>query len=521
MPIAPEHLHLAYQGPFYAYLYGRDSRDPKKRGRSVSSQLQEGRQVCEANDWPIIREFRDGNRSASRYAKREREDWEEMLEGIENGVPRILVAFEASRYYRDLEAYVRLRRACMESGVLLCYDGAVYDLSKRSDRKATAQDAINAEDEADGIQARNARTVRQNAAKGRAHGRILWGYMRKYDPLTGDLVGQFPHADRKDAIELVFEWFIARRSVYSIVKHLNAARDAVKDGRVWADYHVYEILRNPSYAGRRVFQGKDHRKAQWDGIVSMDTFETAQRILEEESRPEVKDWSVKHMSAGIAWCGLCPVDLNKRPVRLRTMGNNGAMSYVCREKADVSIRCALLDAYVEEAMLEWLSSRAAAAAFDPNMGQEKAIKARNRFDSLHAQLEEARSLAAQFDDDGKPRLSVASLASMESRLQPLIDGAKKEMQNAPTVPAEVRHLVGRPLEAIETAWDALAVEQRRAVIRTVVNVRVFKARAPGIRRIEPGRVRLTFYGEKGFIPWSRRGLGFVPEPRAGERSREG
>ncbi|MFW3473593.1 recombinase family protein [Streptomyces microflavus] len=516
MPIAPEHLHLAYEGPFYAYLYGRDSRDPKRRGRSVTSQLIEGRQVCEANGWPIIREFRDGNRSASRYAKRTREDWEEMLEGIENGVPRILVAFEASRYYRDLDAYVRLRRACMESGVLLCYDGAVYDLSKRSDRKSTAQDAINAEDEADGIQARNARTVRQNAAKGGPHGRILWGYMRKYDPLTGDLIGQFPHPERRDAIETIFNSFVSRRSIYKITKDLKASRDPVEDDRDWKYYHVYEILRNPSYAGRRVFQGKDHRKAQWDGIVSMETFEAAQKILEEDSRPQANDWSVKHELAGIAWCGYCPPDDEGWPISLRTIwGRGDATQYICRAKNDVAVQTDRLDAYVEEAVVEWLSSKAAAAAFDPTKGDEKASKARARYESLHSQLEEARSMAADFDDEGKPKLSVASLASMEARLQPLIDKAKKDIKEAPTTPRHLLSMLGAPRETVEAAWAALDIEQRRAVIRTVVNVRLFKATRRGRLPLEPGRVQLTFYGETGFIRESRRGRVVVPHPRAG------
>jgi site-specific DNA recombinase len=68
MPIAPEHLHLAYQGPFPAVIYGRASRDPKKRGRSVDAQLLESRRTCNDNDWPIVREFRDDDRSASRHA---------------------------------------------------------------------------------------------------------------------------------------------------------------------------------------------------------------------------------------------------------------------------------------------------------------------------------------------------------------------------------------------------------------------------------------------------------------------
>ncbi|WP_267888833.1 hypothetical protein [Streptomyces sp. NRRL F-5755] len=35
MSVAPEYLHLVYSGPFYAFLYGRNSVDPKRKARSV------------------------------------------------------------------------------------------------------------------------------------------------------------------------------------------------------------------------------------------------------------------------------------------------------------------------------------------------------------------------------------------------------------------------------------------------------------------------------------------------------
>lgn len=520
MPIAPEHLHLAYEGPFYAYLYGRASRDPSKKGRSVASQLTEGRSVCDANGWPIIREFRDVDRSASRYAKKTREDYEEMLEGIENGVPRILVAFEASRYYRDLDAYVRLRRACMQSGVLLCYDGAVYDLSKRSDRKTTAQDAINAEDEAEGIQLRNARTVRQNAAKGGPHGRILWGYTRRYDPDSGELIGQFPHEGRAEVVALVYERFLAGSTIYSITKHLQTTRNPEDDGRAWEYFHVYEMLRNPSYAGQRVFQGKVHGKGLWKAIVAEDKFDAVQKLLAAEDRAESKDWSVQHLLAGLARCGRCPSDDVTPPPPLRTITSDGHPTYICKSKSDVSIRCDKLEAYVEEAVLEWLSSKAASAAFDPTKGQEAAAKARSRYDSLNAQLEEARSAASRFDEDGRPGLSVASLASIEGRLQPLIDDAKKALRDVPAAPVQVQGLLGRPRDVIDDAWTRLTMEQQRAVIRTVVNIRLHRASRPGVRTIEPGRVEFTFYGEPGFTREWRRGLGSVPRQRADVRDAE-
>ncbi|MDX2863413.1 hypothetical protein, partial [Streptomyces scabiei] len=80
--------------------------------------------------------------------------------------------------------------------MLLCYNGQVYDLSKSADRKATAQDAVNAEGEADDIRERNLRTTRLNAKRGGAHGPVPDGYKRRYDPDSGDLVDQIPHPDR-------------------------------------------------------------------------------------------------------------------------------------------------------------------------------------------------------------------------------------------------------------------------------------------------------------------------------------
>jgi DNA invertase Pin-like site-specific DNA recombinase len=497
MPIAPEHLHLAYTGPFYTYLYGRASRDPRKKGRSVTDQLSEGRDVCTENGWPIIGEFRDDDRSASRYSKRTREEFEELLAGVEQGIPRIVVAFEASRYYRDLEAYVALRRACMAGGVLLCYDGAVYDLSKRADRKATAQDAINAEDEADGIRDRNLRTVRLNAKAGGPHGRILWGYLRQYDPKTGELEGQFKHPDRAPVVKDVFARFVAGETVYSIRQHLRNTRNASEDGREWEYHHVMDMLRNPSYIGRRVYQGQDHAKGQWAPIIKPEVFAAAQRILANPERASTKDWTVKHLAAGIARCGECPPDTSGRPPRLRANPSDGAITYLCSEKFDVSMRKAKFEAYVTEAVVEWLASKAPAEAFTSTDRHEKAEKARVRHRALVDQLADARARATTIRDDGTPALSLDSLTEIEDRLRPMIARAETESEEV-AVPPLLRQFMGQDREAVDLLWSGLTIEQQRAVLRLIVNIRLHKAARPGTKKIEPGRITLTFVGEPGF-----------------------
>ncbi|MFB6787626.1 recombinase family protein [Streptomyces olivaceus] len=508
MPIAPEYLHLVHPGvEFTALLYGRASRDPKKKGRSVEDQLGTGTELCDAYGWPIAETFKDIDRSASRHARRKRDDFEALISAIEAGRGRIVVAFEASRYYRDIEAYIRLRNACMAANVLLCYNGQVYDLSKREDRKATAQDAIAAEDEAEGIRDRLLRTARSTAAKGAPHGRVLYGYARRYDPDTGDLVEQYKHPTHAPLVHEAFQRIAAGETEYSIIQDFRSRGERLP-GVEWRYYHLRNMLRNPGYAGHRVFQGKILREGTWPPIVSQELFDQVQQIVKDPSRLTTKDWSVKYLLSGIARCGAC----EHRP-HLRVVKTRGFRAYQCSDGYHTMMRVNMLQAYVEQALLEWLKLRAA-DAFRTDDQQEQAAKARTRLGALRQQLAEAQEKATTFGEDGRPGLSVDSLAALEERLMPMIDAAEAET-HVMQVPPLLKGLVGA--DDVEERWDGLTVEQQRAVVRQCVNVDLNRARARGVRSIEPGRVTLTFADEAGFRARPRRARGNVPASRP-ERS---
>jgi DNA invertase Pin-like site-specific DNA recombinase len=507
MPIAPEYLHHVHEGPFPALLYGRASRDPKKKGRSVGDQLDTGRDLCDSHGWPVVEEFKDIDRSASRHARRTRNDFEALLTAIEAKKARIVVAFEASRYYRDIEAYIRLRNACMNSNVFLCYNGQVFDLSKREDRKATAQDALQAEDEAEGIRDRVLRSTRAQAKKGLPHGRLLWGYARRYDPESGDLIEQYPHPERAHIVLEVFQRIAAGETEYAILQDLKA-RGERTPGVEWDYYHLPNMLRNVGYKGRRVHRGEDFGEAAWPALVPEELFDQVQEIVGDESRNTVRDYAVKHLLSGIARCGEC----EDHP-HLRVGKSRGYLVYGCSARFDSQMRKDKLDAYVEEAVVSWFGSRAAVAAFQSDEQEKRAERARTRMKALQRQLDEARELAATFKEDGvTPRLSLASLAVQEDRLVPQIEAAKAESQemNAPPL---VRRLVGRP--DVQEIWDEeLTVEQQRTVLRAVVNIRLNRARSRGVRTIEPGRITLRFYGQPGFRDQPRYGRADARGPAA-------
>lgn len=492
MPVAPEYLHLVYgPGPWYAYLYGRASRDPGKKGRSVGDQLHEGQDLCDTNTWPVVGIFRDVDRSASRHAKKGRDDFDAMIEGIEAGKCRIVVAWEASRYYRDLEVYVRLRNACHAAGVLLCYNGAVYDLSKREDRKATAMDALQAEDEAEAIRDRNLRTQRRLAQKGSPSGRPPFGYVRRYDPTTGDLLDQVPDS-RSISVKAMFKRFAAGETSYAIAKWLNGEQGARQESGVeWTQERVTAVLRNPAYIGQRVHQGKVIGKALWDPIVDEEVFYAVQEILNNPERRTQRDTSVKHLLSHIARCG----EHEDGEPRVICGKRNGKLTYSCL-KYDTAIRADAFEAYIEEAVLDWLKSPEAAAAFDKSEENDQAERARVKLAGLTGQLEEARALAVDFDNQGRPKLSALSLAALENRLMPQIEELKGKLTVPSGVPPKLRRLVGQA--DADAVWEDLTIPQQRSILREIVNIRLHRAHIRGAHKILPGRIVLTFIGEPGF-----------------------
>lgn len=516
MPFAPEYLHLVFPNTqFEALLYGRASRDPKKQGYSVEDQLGNGRTLCSNNNWPIADEFKDLGLSASRHATRARDDFEDLLDAIETGpsrpgVTRIVVAFEASRYYRDLEAYVRLRNACANAGALLCYNGQVYDLSRREDRKATAMDALQAEDEAEGIRDRNLRTARATAERGDPHGRLLYGYAREYEVVNGRLrcVRQYEHETQGPYVLRAFEHIDAGRSLASLVRWLNSEEDAARpDGSEWTWVHVRRMLLNRSYLGERVHRG-EWRPATWPPLKGLDTpagramFNRVSAKLTDAERRNTPGRETAHMLSLIMLCGGCGDDV----ALVAHGGHGGHMRLRCPEKKDVSIREDKADAFVEHAVLSWFrNKKKAAAALVPDDGnvEEKVSAAQRRINAFEEQLAEARAQAEDYDEEtGRFKLSAVSLAQLEQRLLPKLEAARKELQSVTGVSPLLLSLLGA--EDPLTVWDGtddqpgLTLDQKRVVIREVVTVRLNKATRSGPQGVEPGRITLAFVGEPGF-----------------------
>jgi len=135
--------------------------------------------------------------------------------------------------------------------------------------------------------------------------------------------------------------------------------------------------------------------------------------------------------------------------------------------------------------------------------------AQRRINAFQEQLDQARALAEEFDEEtGAFKLSAGSLAAMEQRLMPRLEAERKTMREITGASPLLLSLLnaadpdvvwnGTPEQDGRPAVAGLSLEQKREVIKKVVTVRLWKASGPGLKGIQDGRVTLAFVGEPGF-----------------------
>lgn len=524
MPVALEYVHLVYpqRMPLRGGLYGRQSDDRTGKAASVAEQFADGRELCEEHDITVVGEFEDPGISASRYGNRnasnprrastrKRDDFDALIETIKAGELDIVIAFQPNRYYRDLGDYVTLRNACMEADVFLSYGKNVYDLSKPEDRRLTAQDALAAEGEADNIHANAVRTAAAHAKDGKPWGPLIFGYKRRYDPDTGDLIGQFLHPVQDKIALQCWADVDAGGSTYSVAKWLNGLGKKAERGNgiPWTPEHVKAMLRNVAYIGKRVYRGEIVGDAAWPALLASEEeqamFHRVKAKLEDPARRTQRESEVSHLLSRIALCGECGDHA------LLTAGKrNAGVQYLnCGTAYDTALREDWMDAWVETEVMDWFGKPETRAVFFPQSDDrdKRLTEARARLKTATDQLTEARELATERDEEtGQFRLSPMTLAVFEKNLLPDI---KKDEDLIAELTAGVPQTI-RELVLASDPWlvwygdeeqgrSGMTLEQKRDVLRKVVTIRLYKASRPGIRTLEPGRIKLSFVGQEGFI----------------------
>lgn len=491
MPIADQIVAEAVHRPqqLRAFIYDRNSKTNPKGGTSIQDQGIENKRLCERNGWIVVETFEDPGRSASRYAKKPRPDYDEMIRRLDVDHKAkecdVVVVWESSRANRNARAHLELRDLCERRGVLLCVNGRIHDMRNRQDRFMVGFDALRAEDEAEAIQERNARTTRLNAERGRPHGRIAYGWRREYDPDTGALLRQVLHEEQAPIVQECARRVLSGESLYSIAQDLNDRCEPPPHAKEWSQLAVRSVLLRVSNIAKREHLGRLVADATWDPILDEVSFYALKKLLEAEGRRPNRDSTVSHLLSNLVRCAACEAAGDPIARMLRPTRSSAGWSYGCRECYGVSIREPLLDAAVTAAVLAYVERPAFAASLVDDDRKDEVRAALAQAAAMEAQLADARRLASTWmAAESRFALSMDTLALSEGRLLPLIDEARRRAQDA-SVPPEVRALAGPDPRRV---WKSeFELPQRRAAIRGLVQVSLASA-GKGGRKLDPARL---------------------------------
>ncbi|MFJ6656047.1 recombinase family protein [Streptomyces sp. NPDC091377] len=474
--------------PLRAVIYARVSQDPNEELRSVSQQIEECMAECDRNGWNIVRVFQDNDRSASRYATKDRPRYRELIEFIKGGHVDVLVTWESSRAQRDLEAYVRLRKVAEDSGVLWSYKGRLYDLSRTDDRFTTGLDALLDERESSVTRDRIMRDMTANAVKGRPHGKNVYGYRRIYHPETKALIRQEVKKDQAAVVREAVRRVAAGDSLRSIAIEFNRrAIPTPGSAKEWKGYGVRSLVLNVAYVGKRSHRGRVVADAVWPPILEgqdEEAFYACAQILSDPRRRVSKDTRIKHLLTGrLSHCGKCGGQM-----RRKSCGTQRTPVYQCADHFCTSIVASRFEDYVTTVVCERLARPDATDLLGDDSRAEEAKAAMAEAAEKRSRLDEFYDAAATGE------VSPVALARIEARLLPEIESAEKRAADL-RVPALLRNVI-RP--DIADVWPTLPITRQRAVIDALMSVRVLPLASGGRWSLDNStrRIEITWKQEK-------------------------
>lgn len=469
-----------------ADFYGRKS--TKDDGRSVTSQENEFRADCTDSNLIPGRVFADPDRSASRYAKKDRPDYLALLEHIRSGNCQLLSMWESSRGSRDLGDWVTFLDLCRKTGTLIrvISHGRTYDVRVRRDWRTLADEGVDSADESEKISERVRRGHRLSAKEGRPTARLAFGFIRIYDE-RGKFVEQIAHPEQAPIVREIIGKLAEGVSAGGIARSLNqrgvptpqrvCAEGCDRDhkhfyGGQWTDKQVRTVAVKPSYAGLRVHQGRIVGKGCWEPIVDPDRWQTVNTILNTPGRKAVDDTRLTHWLTGAVFCGLCDG-------RFIISNREWGKAYRCRECHRVTASARQLEAFVEPLVLDRLGLPDATDLFVPAPDQGEISETRWALDRLTARLAEFRAEAA------KPEgMSAATIAEAERGLAPKIEALEIKLRRL-TKPAALAGLEG--VDVVGT-WHELGIKVRREIVAALARIVLTPGSRSGSKMFDPMRL---------------------------------
>jgi DNA invertase Pin-like site-specific DNA recombinase len=468
-----------------AGVYDRVSDDKSGRSRSVPQQAAANETVAREQGWRVAARYADPDVSASRFARKDRGDWPRLLADVAAGRLDVVVLWESSRGDRKLTEWSGFLDSCRERGVKIHVTSheRTYDLSRARDWKTLAEEGVSNAYASEETSLRIRRDLADAAALGRPHGRLPYGYVRRYDPVTREYISQDPHPEQADVVREIIGRIAANEPISVLVRDLNTRAVPGPTRGPWARSTVCRmVLEGVVYIARRRHNGGPLLDGAWPPLVEEDVYWRAVRVLRDPERKKqadgrggIRPGRAKWLLSYVATCGKCSAPLS---VQYRPRGGAMVPCYRCSSSAG---GCAIapmawLDGLVADRVLDWLADE---SRWKPENADSDAEAVRNEAAAERERLSgfEADAIAGRITSASFARIATG----IEARIAELDERAR-----AMSVPAVVRTLVGDgaggrlwQVDKASTAdrrldmlarWEEMPLAAQRRAVREVCSV---------------------------------------------------
>lgn len=464
-----------------AAIYVRISQDRTGAGLGVDRQEQDCRKLAETLGWHVVQVFCDNDISA--YSGKRRPQYEALLNAIESGAVKGVLAWHPDRLHRsvlELEHYVAVSR---KHGIdTHTVQAGHWDLSTPSGRAIAITLSAWGQHESEHKGERIRRARQQQAKAGGFHGGIR--------PFGFEPDGITIRADEAAELAKAVEQIVSGVSLRAIVRDFNARGVPTVTGRArWTAVALSDTIRRPRTAGLSSYKGEIVGKAQWPAIVPEETWRAACAILTDPARRTNagRGPGVRWLGSGLYHCGVCgeaelrvsSSTAKRRAYRCRSRDRKDSGGHVSREAT-------ALDGFVEAVMVERLSRPGLVHEAIAEESTTNVVELRAEADALRLRQEQLAEAFAEGD------ITRAALTA----------GSKRIEERAAQVAAQLAMIGGKsPLDALAhaepadmaAAWAALTLGQKRAIIDYLCTVTVLPlGRSRGHLGFDPAGVRIDW-----------------------------
>jgi site-specific DNA recombinase len=461
-----------------AGIYTRISEDTEGESLGVERQHEDALTILDENGIDAATElYTDNNRSASSYARKNRPEFDRMLDDARAGKLDGIVVY-------DLDRLTRVPRVGediidLAEGMTVLDGTGVFDLTTPEGRHRFRNAINNAALESDKTSKRLKRQKLQLADKGkRSGGARPFGYdlvpkdERKAKGYDGPVM-----TIRESEAELVRKAardILAGGSLTGVAREWNRLDvPRPQGGKAWSVQNVRAVLVNPDKAGLRAHRGEVVGDASWPAIIDRDTHDL---LVAQLTRRRGQVPSRPTLLAGLVFCDRCKGLMTRDK-------DKGVPVFRCRKGEDERGcgRCWVRAEPVEREVIDTVL-----VAFDD--------AAEGRIENVSPRL--ARVLG--YDDDADERKAVeAEINRLEAKLIMYGDMLEKDevdraeyVRRTGNVRADLADVNRKRLAtarrerviedpgSLHASWDKLPDDRKRAVVGLVIRRVVIAPRGP-------------------------------------------